>query len=211
MKLAVILPTKGMMFSKTAEELLDNLEGYDYDIFFARGTTPDAINKSLQEALCGSYMHFWFVGEDMILPKDTLERLLEAKASAITCDYPVSKEGKSAVRQVNGNAIWCGIGCLLVTRAASKSSKVIVKVADFTVGKRKLIALGKAGQNNGEHDIELWTEVVADMVDITDQQTQNVTLKDGTVTLMQSERAKKLAKEGKLIIPKNYTQIIGLK
>lgn len=213
MKLAVILPTKGMMFSQTAEELLDNLEGYDYDIFFSHRNMADAASKTLEQALRGSYTHFWFVGEDMILPKCTLIKLLTYQRPGITCDYPTNREGKSIVRQdLEGNAVWCGIGCLLLTRdAISNPNKFIVKVANFTVGRRKLVALGKPGQNNGEHDIELWTKVVPDVVELPNQKTQNVTLKDGTVTLMDIERAKKLEKEGKLTIPKTYTQIIGLK
>lgn len=117
-KIAVIFPSRGLAFSQTCEELLDNLEGYDYDIFFSHGLPiPDCFNKPLERALKGSYTHFWFVEDDMILPKNTLKRLLAKKTPAIMCDYPMNKEGSPAIfRDPEGNVIYGGTGCLLVTR-----------------------------------------------------------------------------------------------
>lgn len=116
--IAVIFPSRGMAFSQTCEELLDNLEGFRYDIFFAHGENiPDCFNKPLERALKGLYSHFWFVEEDMVLPKSTLEYLLAENTPAICCDYPVTKEGKPSVyRDPDNNAIFGGTGCLLVTR-----------------------------------------------------------------------------------------------
>lgn len=118
MKLAVIFPSRGLAFSATCEELLENLQGFDYDIFFShKRPIPECFNEPLTEALKGPYTHFWFVEDDTILPKDTLKRLLKAKVPAICCDYPVSYQGKPSVyRDPAGNAIYGGTGCLLVTR-----------------------------------------------------------------------------------------------
>lgn len=118
MKIAVIFPSRGLAFSQTCEELLENLEGYDYDIFFAHKLPiPECFNKPLETALNGPYTHFWFVEDDMILPKDTLKTLLSAKTDAICCDYPVTRQGKASVqRDPDNNAIYGGTGCLLVTR-----------------------------------------------------------------------------------------------
>lgn len=118
MKIAVIFPSRGLAFSQTCDELLDNLEGYDWDIFFSHGLSiPNCFNKPLERALEGDYTHFWFVEDDMILPKNTLKKLLAEDVPAIACDYPMSAEGKpSAFRDPAGNAIYVGTGCLLVTR-----------------------------------------------------------------------------------------------
>lgn len=117
-KIAVIFPSRGLAFSQTCEELLDNLEGYDYDIYFAYGLPiPDCFNEPLEKALKGKYTHFWVVEDDMILPKNTLKTLLEANVPAIMCDYPMDNNGKAAIyRDPDGNAIYGGTGCLLVTR-----------------------------------------------------------------------------------------------
>lgn len=125
MKIAVIFPSRGLAFSQTCEELLENLQGFDYDIFFShKRPIPECFNEPLMQALRGSYTHFWFVEDDMILPKDTLKKLLKAKVPAICCDYPVTYQGKASVyRDSAGNAIYGGTGCLLVTRKFLESYK----------------------------------------------------------------------------------------
>lgn len=116
--IAVIFPSRGLAFSRTCEELLDNLEGYDYKIFFSHGKSiPDCFNIPLERALQGDYTHFWFVEDDMILPKNTLKKLLEENVPAVMCDYPMNREGDAAIfRDPDNNAIYGGTGCLLVTR-----------------------------------------------------------------------------------------------
>lgn len=124
-RIAVIFPSRGLAFSQTCEELLENLEGYDYDIYFSHGLPiPECFNKPLEQALRSSYSHYWLVEEDMLLPKDVLKRLLGKQVPAICCDYPVSKEGKASVyRDPEDNAIYGGTGCLLMTKAFLKKYK----------------------------------------------------------------------------------------
>jgi len=125
MKIAVIFPSRGLAFSQTCQELLENLEGYKYDIFFSHGLPiPECFNRPLEEALEGSYSHYWFVEDDMIIPKNTLKKLLAEKVPAVACDYPLSREGKPSIyRDPDGNAIYGGTGCLLVTRSFLKGYK----------------------------------------------------------------------------------------
>lgn len=210
-KIAVILPSRGLAFSQTAEELLDNLDGFDYEIFFAHGLSiPNCFNKPLEQALEGSYSHFWVVEDDMVLPKNTLKRLLAENVPAIVCDYPMDKDGKPAIlRDPDGNAIYGGTGCLLVTRefiekykqpifhsdiawdikigevVEVKPRRVMgnvyglhdvnfsleaykrgtpIKVSKVRCGHRKLIALGQQATNNGEHQVEVWTDLIPNKV-----------------------------------------------
>jgi hypothetical protein len=118
-KIAVIFPSRGLCFSQTAEELLDNLEGYDYDLFFAHGLPiPDCFEKPVREALRGSYTHVWLVEDDMILPEGTLDAMLLMDAPVVACDYPVSKSGQGAImKSAEGKIVFAGTGCLLVKRA----------------------------------------------------------------------------------------------
>ena len=123
--IAVIFPSRGLAFSQTCEELLDNLEGYDYEIFFShQKPIPDCFNEPLERALKSKATHFWIVEDDMILPKNTLKRLLEANVPAIACDYPLTKEGQPAIFQdPDGNAVYSSTGCILLTRAFLKTYK----------------------------------------------------------------------------------------
>ncbi len=212
MKIAVIFPSRGLVFSRTAEELLNNLEGYEYDIFFSHGLPiPDCFEKPVLEALKDpTYTHLWLVEDDMILPDGTLDSLLIMDAPVATMDYPVSKEGQGTVFEVGGRVIFSGTGCLLIKRevfnflnkpyfradvkwtptnfgkfirfTASESTRldayglhdvtfglklfkaqIPISVAG-TIGQRKLKALGKAGTNDGAHQIEEWNKVKKDFL-----------------------------------------------
>jgi len=210
MKIAVILPSRGLMFSQTAEEVLNNLKDIPHKVFFShRKPIPNCFEDPTNEALKDkSFTHLWFVEDDMILRPDTLGKLLEADANAVTADYPVTKEGKGSVfYDKGGNAVFCGTGCLLVKRSVfegiktpyftdtvtwtilnyGESIKIVgkegksgygthdvtfsiklwnngvkINVIKQKLGQRKLISLGKAGSNNGAHNIEAWRKIVKD-------------------------------------------------
>lgn len=256
MKIAVIFPSRGLAFSQTCEELLENLQGVDHDIFFShKRPIPECFNEPLTEALRGSYTHFFFVEDDMILPKNVLKTLLKAKVSAICCDYPVSYQGKASVyRDPVNNAIYGGTGCLLVTRQFLESYKqpvfrtdvawdikvgdrfeatprkiegdlyglhdvtfgllaynrgTPIKVSKIQCGQRKLKALGQAGTNNGEHLIQVWTELKPETLKLKKVINRNVLLNDGTLVFMGLKRARVLEKEGKAsILPDSYVELI---
>lgn len=118
LKVAVILPSRGLMFSKTAEELLEALRGVPHTIFFShRLPIPDCFEKPLKQALKGSYSHIWFVEDDMMLPPFILTDMLKLKQPVVATDYPVSKLGQGALfKDKEGNVIFSGTGCLLVER-----------------------------------------------------------------------------------------------
>lgn len=209
MKVAVILPSRGLIFSQTADELLRNLKGVPHKFFFShRRPIPECFESPANRALLDdSITHLWFVEDDMVLPDFTLERMLSEDANAVTCDYPVTKDGRGSVfYDQGGQVVFCGTGCLLVKRevfdsikapyftdkvrwtmlnygesikmVASKNKKgegyglhditfcvklwksgVLIKVLPIKLGQRRLIALGKAGSNDGAHNIEIWTKI----------------------------------------------------
>lgn len=117
-KLAVILPSRGLMFSETAEELLENLTGYEYDIFFSHGRPiPQCFEKPLTEALRGDYTHIWIVEDDMILDRDVLDSMLIMDSPVVTMDYPVDKKGQGVVfSDKAGRVLFTGTGCILIKR-----------------------------------------------------------------------------------------------
>jgi len=209
-KVAVIFPSRGLVFSQTAEELLNNLKGVPHKIYFShKRPIPECFESPTLEALKDpETTHLWFCEDDMILRPDTLKKLLEADCNAVTADYPVTKDGRGSVFYDKGkNVVFAGTGCLLVKRSVfdnlkkpyftdkirwtllnyGESIKLVGKYADvgygthditFSIklwnngvkinvikqrlGQRKLIALGKAGSNNGAHQIETWRKIVKD-------------------------------------------------
>lgn len=118
MKIAVILPSRGLMFSQTADEILQNLKGYDYKFFFShRKPIPECFEKPANRALLDdSITHLWFVEDDMILPPDTLKKLIAKNKAVVTADYPVNRDGRGSIFEVEKRIVFCGTGCLLVQR-----------------------------------------------------------------------------------------------
>lgn len=119
MKIAVILPSRGLMFSETADEILQNLEGYEYEIFFAHGLPiPECFEKPLTRALKGDYSHIWIVEDDMILDSGVLDSMLIMDSPVVTMDYPVDKKGQGVVFSDRAaRVVFTGTGCLLIKHA----------------------------------------------------------------------------------------------
>lgn len=119
MKLAVILPSRGLSFSKTMDELLCELKGIDYEIFFSIGRTlPDCFNIPLEEALKDkTFTHFLVVEDDMILPKGILEQMIKTGYPVVALDYPFKKDGEATtLHDPSGMALYTGTGFILIDR-----------------------------------------------------------------------------------------------
>lgn len=210
MKVAVILPSRGLIFSQTADEILQNVKGIPHRFYFSHGMPlPECFEKPTNRALGNDNItHLWFIEEDTVLPPGILQQMLDADVNAVTCDYPVTKDGRGSVfYDQDGNVVFCGTGCLLVKREVFDSLKppyftdkvrwtmqnygeavkmtgvygdvgygthditfciklwntgVVIKVLKQKLGQRKLVALGKAGSNNGAHNIEIWRKIAKD-------------------------------------------------
>lgn len=125
--IGVVFPSRGLVYSRTAEELLKNLKGLDYKIFFShRKPIPDCFNEPTEKALgYEDLTHIWFVEDDMILPPRVLKTMLKMDKAVVTADYPVNKEGKGAVfKDADGKVLFCGTGCTLVKAEVFRELKV---------------------------------------------------------------------------------------
>lgn len=214
--IAVILPSRGLIFSETADEILQNLktvqrEGWKTKIFFAHKLPlPECFEKPTNRALLDEEVsHLWYVEDDMILPPDILSKMLSKDKACVTINYPTTAKQDAAVLTVKGRVIYGGTGCTLVKREVFDELKapyfrsdimwipknrgdyikftgvkkenqegygyhdvnffmnlylldIPVHTLDFTVGQRKLKALGKAGSNDGAHKIDEWKKVKED-------------------------------------------------
>lgn len=115
----VILPSRGLLFSRTFEELLRELQPYDHRIYFAHELPiPDCFNVPLERALKDKAVtHILFCEDDMAIPKGILERMLHLDYPAVALDYPFKQNGDSTVlHDPKGYALYTGTGFLLVWR-----------------------------------------------------------------------------------------------
>ena len=118
-KLAVILPSRGMSFSETCEELLNELRGIKHKIFFSIGNPiPDCFNLPIEEALKDeSYTHILIVEDDMIIPKGILKEMLKEPHPVVALDYPFQKDNEATTfHDPNGMALYTGTGFMLIER-----------------------------------------------------------------------------------------------
>lgn len=118
-KLAVILPSRGLMFSETFEELLRELEGFHYQIFWAHSRPlPECFNEPVTEALNDPEVFAVLLCEDdMILPKGILKRMFDQHYPVVALDYPFKADGDSTMlHDPDGYAIYSGTGFMLLAR-----------------------------------------------------------------------------------------------
>lgn len=118
--LGVIVPSRGLMFSQTLEELLRELEGFKHKIFWSHGRgLPDCFNIPTEEALNDpTIFAILFCEDDMIIPKGILRKMFLAKYPVVALDYPFQQQGDATVlHDPHGKAFWSGTGFMLVARS----------------------------------------------------------------------------------------------
>jgi hypothetical protein len=116
-RLAVVLPSRGLVFSKTVEELYRELDGLDFKIFWSHGRPiPDCFEIPTREALKDkSFTHLLTIEEDMIIPKGAVKKMLSKRKEAVAYDYPVTGSPSGTVLyDMDGTAFFTGCGILLV-------------------------------------------------------------------------------------------------
>lgn len=119
MKLGVVLPSRGLLFSESFEELLRELKPFDHEIFFAHGRPiPECFNEPLEKALAdGLITHILFCEDDMMIPKGILKTMVDGGWLACALDYPFKNDGEATIlHDPEGFALYSGTGFLLVDR-----------------------------------------------------------------------------------------------
>lgn len=211
-KLGIVIPSRGLMFSRTAEEIERETRGMHRKFYFAHGKPiPKCFESPVNKALCDfDNTHVLILEDDMILHQNAIWEALDADKDVVVYDYPITKNGRGSVfRDGTGKVIYSGTGFMLIKREVFDKLKapyfrsdlgwnvyrdneslrfvaremakddgyglhditfgmklqragIEITVLDKTLGQRKLIALGKAGTNDGAHHIENWTTVKKD-------------------------------------------------
>lgn len=155
MKIGVILPSRGLIFSQTADEILQNLKGVPHKFFFShKKPIPECFERPANLALLDdSVTHLWFVEDDMALPSTILQEMLDLDVAVATADYPVNKGGRGSVFEVKGRILFTGTGCLLVRREVFDELKAPYFRTDikWTV-KRTLDGVRVIGKKNSDKD-----------------------------------------------------------
>ena len=115
MKLGVCLPSRGLVHSRTLEDLHHILNGTKYTLYMSHDLPiPDCFNKVVDEAMDAKCDYIWMVEEDMKLPKGILKEMLDLNKPIVTANYPVIDKIPTVIDHDGFTQF--GTGCLLVKR-----------------------------------------------------------------------------------------------
>lgn len=114
--IGVVLPTRGLVFTRVEESLEEIRKDHEIRIYRSHDLPiPEGHNLLTERALKDGCDYIWFVEEDTVPTAGSLERMLQADGDIVCTDYGVS--GWSCVtRNTQGEILWCGLGCTLVNR-----------------------------------------------------------------------------------------------
>lgn len=163
MRLAVVLPSRGLVFSRTMAEVVREARslGCEWELFMAHSRPiPECFNEPIAEGMEWGATHFWLVEEDMILPPGILAELVASGEPIASADYPVKPGVMCVNRDTDGQVRHSGTGCLLAEREAlagelpfSVDWWYIITDAGKTWTRRR-VAESARDRVYGMHDIE---------------------------------------------------------
>lgn len=124
MQIAIIIASRGLVFSKTMESvvanILDNVSHkITFKLYMAHNLPiPQCFNQPLEQALADKPDLVWFVEEDMVIGKGALAEMLGLIYNGykiVTGEYVDRRTNKNlTVKNEVGEVLFCGMGCLLV-------------------------------------------------------------------------------------------------
>lgn len=118
-KIGVVIPSRGLTFSRTAEEIQLATLNMRKAFFFAHGLPiPECFETPVKRALSDSEVsHVLIIEDDMKLHENAIWEALDADADVVVYDYPITKNGRGSVfRDGTGKVIYAGTGFMMIKR-----------------------------------------------------------------------------------------------
>ena len=160
--IAVLIPSRGLMFSETIDEVLREVAPFSYEVFFAHSRPiPEAFNEPMEKILKGAFDYVWIVEEDMALPKGILKELLDLGSPVATSDYPAIEGVMCVKRDDEEKVLYTGTGCLLIERGVLELVERPIFNTDIMYGEDGRV-LGKRDPREpiyGQQDIHLFMQL----------------------------------------------------
>jgi hypothetical protein len=123
------------MFSETLEDLLRELQGFNYEIFWAHEKSlPDCFNEPTERALKDPDVFALLICEDdMILPPGILREMFNANYPVVALDYPFRTNGDATtLHDPEGFAYWTGTGFMLIAKGVLEKMEKPIWRTDTT-------------------------------------------------------------------------------
>lgn len=149
-KVAVLIPTRGLIYGKTLESLFKSKIEKEF-IIVSGLPIPEAQNEMVRRALETDCSLFLMVEDDTVIPDGALEKMIEMNCAMVCVDYPVIN-GWSTIKKKDGEILHCGLGCTLIKRSVFEKLEepwfITDKSLDADTGEIKDIPMKYGG-----HDI----------------------------------------------------------
>lgn len=168
--IAVLIPTRGTLFTQTVSALDRELAKYPHVRFYTTDLPiPDCRNALVQKAIDSgiAFTHYLMVDDDVIMPQGGLDAMLEVDEDIVVIDYPTHWMGGEAKHTGNvaytddsrKEISWAGLGCTLVTKKVidSLDKPYFVSGGQYfdTIRGGKKVLYGKRLSHGGE-DVEFF-------------------------------------------------------
>lgn len=115
--IAVILATRGLVFTEVENAIDRNLVQYNYKVYRSSSLPiPESQNYLVEEALKDNPTYLFFVEEDTVMPEHAFINLVKANADIACIDYGVEGWGCVTRSKETNEVLWCGFGCTLVKK-----------------------------------------------------------------------------------------------
>lgn len=168
MNIAILLPSRGLIFSETIDEIIAALdyvakrELIDFHFYFShRVRIPECFEEPMQRILAAPAVDYiWIVEEDMVLPRGILLDMIDARADVVTADYPVAPGVGAVTYSDDGTPLYGGTGCLLIKRSVMDRLVPPYFETDNEYDTSGNL-IGKKSEASkqvmyGQHDVSLW-------------------------------------------------------
>jgi len=161
--IVVAVPSRGLIHSRTMDDVLANVEGYKNHFVFAHGENiPDSHNSVIEQARELQPDYIWLVEDDMHLPAGTLFTMLEEIEGheIVVCDYPCGVD-KPTVFYLGGEFAYAALGCVLIRpEALDKLMPPVFRTdTSYQIQDDQLIPSPSRGQPHGLLDVDFWVRV----------------------------------------------------
>src|SRR3990167_2484030 len=115
-KIAIILPSRGMIFSQVMDAIERERKGYETKLYISHNLPiPSGHNHLVELALADGNEYLFLIEEDTVPPARAIEKLLAVHADIACIDYGVSGWG-CVTKNNQGEILWCGLGNVLIRR-----------------------------------------------------------------------------------------------
>lgn len=120
MKVVVVLPTRGLVFTEVLEAIERERSWCDIAVLYSTDLPiPQGHNELTEKALKLEPDYIWYIEEDTVPPILALSALVGKDADVAFIDYAVNGWGCAAEFE-DGEIVWCGLGCTLVKASVLK-------------------------------------------------------------------------------------------